>query len=135
MYGLKLASMLCTWMENWAVRENRWGVERDEAICSTSYEGHTNWVNDVLLVNGVLASCSSDRTIKLWDAAGCYPLINPFLSSYAKTSCNVSPCRVNVDTAKLSRVTAGETMTWQGFVDPKPVSRAQHSNVGHSPYV
>eukprot|EP00884_Botryococcus_braunii_P007641 jgi/Botrbrau1/16879/Bobra.150_2s0097.1 len=46
----------------------RWRVEEEEAVCSTSYQAHTDWVNDILLVNGLLASCSSDRTIKLWDA-------------------------------------------------------------------
>ena len=35
-----------------------------------TFEGHTDWVNDVALVDDqVLASCSNDTTVRLWRAA------------------------------------------------------------------
>ncbi|WIA22702.1 hypothetical protein OEZ85_001110 [Tetradesmus obliquus] len=36
--------------------------------CSGSFEGHIDWVNDVLLYQDKLVSCSSDRTVKIWQA-------------------------------------------------------------------
>ena len=37
---------------------------------SAGFLGHSDWVNDVVLVNSdVAASCSSDRTIRLWQAS------------------------------------------------------------------
>lgn len=34
--------------------------------CEASFEGHIDWVNDVLLFRDRLVSCSSDRTVKIW---------------------------------------------------------------------
>ena len=33
-----------------------------------SFEGHSNWVNDAVVVSGALVTCSSDCTISVWDA-------------------------------------------------------------------
>ncbi|KAF8066279.1 wdr48 [Scenedesmus sp. PABB004] len=52
----------------------RWDVGGGRPVCSASFEGHIDWVNDVLLFGERLVSCSSDRTVKVWatgDEARC----------------------------------------------------------------
>ena len=34
-----------------------------------SFEGHTDWVNDIVLVNDILVSCSNDKTVRIWKGA------------------------------------------------------------------
>ncbi|KAF6254461.1 hypothetical protein COO60DRAFT_1627872 [Scenedesmus sp. NREL 46B-D3] len=46
----------------------RWNVGAGSPQCSGSFEGHIDWVNDVLLYQDKLVSCSSDRTVKIWQA-------------------------------------------------------------------
>lgn len=49
----------------------RWhvgGAAGSRPQCSGSFEGHIDWVNDVLLYQDKLVSCSSDRTVKIWQA-------------------------------------------------------------------
>jgi len=33
-----------------------------------TYEGHSNWVNDVVTLGDRLVTCSSDHCVSLWDA-------------------------------------------------------------------
>eukprot|EP00879_Flechtneria_rotunda_P018080 GHRR01018953.1.p1 GENE.GHRR01018953.1~~GHRR01018953.1.p1 ORF type:complete len:757 (+),score=249.11 GHRR01018953.1:300-2570(+) len=52
----------------------RWNVEAGQPKCVANYEGHTDWVNDVLLFQDKLVTCSSDRTVRIWQSnkqAGC----------------------------------------------------------------
>ena len=37
-------------------------------MLEASFEGHNDWVNDIIVVEDVLVSCSSDTIIKLWKA-------------------------------------------------------------------
>ena len=46
----------------------RWNVNQAQPSCETSFEGHIDWVNDVLLFHDKLVTCSSDKTVKLWQA-------------------------------------------------------------------
>ena len=46
----------------------RWDVSGGKPVCEASFEGHTDWVNDIVLTGDLLASCSSDATVKLWRA-------------------------------------------------------------------
>ncbi|XP_057733258.1 uncharacterized protein LOC130948522 isoform X1 [Arachis stenosperma] len=47
----------------------RWSLGDDAATCSATFESHVDWVNDVVLVgDGTLVSCSSDTTLKTWNA-------------------------------------------------------------------
>jgi WD repeat-containing protein 48 len=47
----------------------RWDFGTGRPACSARFEGHVDWVNGLALVGeGLLASCSSDRTVKLWKA-------------------------------------------------------------------
>eukprot|EP00878_Enallax_costatus_P026171 GHUV01028056.1.p1 GENE.GHUV01028056.1~~GHUV01028056.1.p1 ORF type:complete len:268 (+),score=92.17 GHUV01028056.1:306-1109(+) len=46
----------------------RWNVNQAQPSCETSFEGHIDWVNDVLLLYDKLVTCSSDKTVKLWQA-------------------------------------------------------------------
>lgn len=46
----------------------RWNVSQAQPSCETSFEGHIDWVNDVLLFHDKLVTCSSDKTVKLWQA-------------------------------------------------------------------
>jgi WD40 repeat protein len=47
-----------------------------------TYEGHSNWVNDVLTIEDRLVTCSSDHCVSLWNAhpqpAGRPPHTRPF---------------------------------------------------------
>ncbi|CAJ1961000.1 unnamed protein product [Sphenostylis stenocarpa] len=50
-------------------RLKRWVLDVDRATCSATFESHVDWVNDAVLVgDSTLISCSSDTTIKLWNA-------------------------------------------------------------------
>ncbi|XP_027931443.1 WD repeat-containing protein 48-like [Vigna unguiculata] len=51
-------------------RLKRWVLDVDRATCSATFESHVDWVNDTVLVgDSTLVSCSSDTTIKLWNAS------------------------------------------------------------------
>ncbi|XP_058770498.1 uncharacterized protein LOC131644112 [Vicia villosa] len=48
---------------------NRWTLSGDAATCSATFESHLDWVNDAVLVgDSTLVSCSSDTTLKTWNA-------------------------------------------------------------------
>lgn len=48
----------------------RWDFGSGRPRCGARFEGHIDWVNGLALVSSqLLASCSSDRTVKLWKAA------------------------------------------------------------------
>lgn len=61
-------------------------ASRDATVCSwsaegsdcgqwqASFEGHSNWVNDVVTVDDALVSCSSDCTVSVWKANASGPL-------------------------------------------------------------
>jgi len=36
--------------------------------CDVTFEGHVDWVNDVLVYKDRLVTCSSDRSVKIWQA-------------------------------------------------------------------
>ena len=45
----------------------RWGLKEEHTpVFEASYEGHCDWVNDIVFVEQYLASASSDGTVKLW---------------------------------------------------------------------
>ncbi|CAL0302251.1 unnamed protein product [Lupinus luteus] len=47
----------------------RWALADDVATCSATFESHVNWVNDAVIVgDNTLVSCSSDTTVKTWNA-------------------------------------------------------------------
>ncbi|KAI4301877.1 hypothetical protein L6164_035114 [Bauhinia variegata] len=47
----------------------RWALSEDAPTCSATFESHVDWVNDAVLVgDNTLVSCSSDTTLKTWDA-------------------------------------------------------------------
>ncbi|CAJ2631541.1 unnamed protein product [Trifolium pratense] len=50
-------------------RLKRWALAEDVATCSATFESHVDWVNDAVLVgDNTLVSCSSDTTLKTWNA-------------------------------------------------------------------
>ncbi|XP_061348447.1 uncharacterized protein LOC133293849 isoform X1 [Gastrolobium bilobum] len=50
-------------------RLKRWALAEDAATCSATFESHVDWVNDAVLVgDNALVSCSSDTTLKTWNA-------------------------------------------------------------------
>ncbi|KAK7397269.1 hypothetical protein VNO78_18436 [Psophocarpus tetragonolobus] len=50
-------------------RLKRWLLAADRATCSTTFESHVDWVNDAVLAgDSTLVSCSSDTTLKTWNA-------------------------------------------------------------------
>ncbi|KAL2325440.1 hypothetical protein Fmac_024498 [Flemingia macrophylla] len=47
----------------------RWALADYVSTCSATFESHVDWVNDSVLVgDNVLVSCSSDTTLKTWNA-------------------------------------------------------------------
>ncbi|KAI4350029.1 hypothetical protein L6164_010557 [Bauhinia variegata] len=47
----------------------RWALAEDAPTCSATFESHVDWVNDAVLVgDNTLVSCSSDTTLKTWNA-------------------------------------------------------------------
>ncbi|KAJ7978062.1 WD repeat-containing protein [Quillaja saponaria] len=50
-------------------RLKRWALAEDGATCSATFESHVDWVNDAVLAgDDTLVSCSSDSTLKTWNA-------------------------------------------------------------------
>ncbi|KAH1259404.1 hypothetical protein GLYMA_03G244500v4 [Glycine max] len=50
-------------------RLKRWALGVDRATCLATFESHVDWVNDAVLVgDSTLVSCSSDTTLKTWNA-------------------------------------------------------------------
>ena len=60
--------MLSTSLTHGPFESHRWDQSAGRPSCAASYEGHIDWVNDIALVNDLLVSCSSDRTVKVWKA-------------------------------------------------------------------
>lgn len=46
----------------------RWRCDVGKPECDVTFEGHVDWVNDVLLYQDRLVTCSSDRAVKIWQA-------------------------------------------------------------------
>ncbi|KAK7269263.1 hypothetical protein RIF29_21984 [Crotalaria pallida] len=47
----------------------RWSLAEEAVTCSATFESHVDWVNDAVLVgDSTLVSCSSDTTVKTWNA-------------------------------------------------------------------
>eukprot|EP00775_Hariotina_reticulata_P005150 gene5150-5390_t len=44
----------------------RWDVTASKPACQASFEGHIDWVNHLLLYKDRLVTCSSDKTVKIW---------------------------------------------------------------------
>ncbi|GAX75270.1 hypothetical protein CEUSTIGMA_g2715.t1 [Chlamydomonas eustigma] len=44
----------------------RWNVAGPQPWWEASFDGHTDWVNDIVLYNDILMSCSNDKTVKIW---------------------------------------------------------------------
>ena len=59
----------------------RWQLGPEGCGCEASFEGHGNWVNDVVLLGDVLVTCSNDRMLKLWKAASNGARICPLFHS------------------------------------------------------
>ncbi|KAF1893969.1 hypothetical protein Lal_00003884 [Lupinus albus] len=50
-------------------RLKRWALSEDAPTCSATFESHVDWVNDAVIVgDNTLVSCSSDTTLKTWNA-------------------------------------------------------------------
>ncbi|KAK7258759.1 hypothetical protein RIF29_24344 [Crotalaria pallida] len=50
-------------------RLKRWALADDTVTCSATFESHVDWVNDAVIVgDNTLVSCSSDTTVKTWNA-------------------------------------------------------------------
>ena len=51
----------------------RWNISEEEqqACLEANFEGHTDWVNAITLIDeDILVSCSSDKTLRVWKAKG-----------------------------------------------------------------
>ncbi|KAK9814325.1 hypothetical protein WJX72_004061 [[Myrmecia] bisecta] len=48
----------------------KWQTRGADNACEASFEGHVDWVNDVVVVQEALVSCSSDRMLQVWQANG-----------------------------------------------------------------
>lgn len=48
----------------------KWDITRPQATFVQNFEGHVDWVNDIVTISRLLISCSSDRTVKVWHENG-----------------------------------------------------------------
>jgi WD40 repeat protein len=68
--ALQLAANLHAAMILLPAGVDRWDVTAGRPSCQTSFEGHIDWVNDLLLYQDRLVTCSSDKTVKIWQTDG-----------------------------------------------------------------
>lgn len=50
----------------------RWDAQSEQVQVEASYEGHSDWVNSIAVIEDMLVSCSSDTLVQFWqkDATG-----------------------------------------------------------------
>ena len=46
----------------------RWNVSGEHTQSEASFEGHSDWVNSIAILEDILVSCSSDSTVQFWRA-------------------------------------------------------------------
>lgn len=44
----------------------RWDIDEKQPVHQSSYEGHADWVNDCVVVNDLLLTCSNDSVVRVW---------------------------------------------------------------------
>ncbi|KAF7817856.1 WD repeat-containing protein 48 [Senna tora] len=101
----------------------RWALAEDAATCSATFESHVDWVNDAVIVgNSTLVSCSSDTTLKAWDAlsdGACTRTLNQH-SDYV--TC-LAAAEKNVINIVASGGLGGEVFIWDLEASVTPVSK------------
>jgi len=46
----------------------RWSVGAGQPALDANFEGHADWVNDIVVIQDLLVSCSNDKTVRMWSA-------------------------------------------------------------------
>lgn len=69
-----------------------WDTAAESPALLHEHVGHTDWVNDLVLLGDVLVSCSSDKTLRVWQpnapepALGCLTGHNDYVTSLAAST-------------------------------------------------
>ncbi|KAJ4836958.1 hypothetical protein Tsubulata_037671, partial [Turnera subulata] len=101
----------------------RWALSEDSASCSATFESHVDWVNDAVLAgDSTLVSCSSDTTLKTWNA-----LSDGTCTRTLRQHSDYVTCLASAD--KNSNIVAsgglgGEVFIWDLEAAVTPVSKA-----------
>lgn len=65
----------------------RWELGHKTPLCQGTYEGHVDWVNDLVLVQDSLVSCSNDKTVKVWQTEPEGKCVHTFMSHTDYVTC------------------------------------------------
>ncbi|XP_068495651.1 uncharacterized protein [Phaseolus vulgaris] len=112
-------------------RLKRWVLAVDRATCSATFESHVDWVNDAVLVgDSTLVSCSSDTTLKTWNALSLGTCTRTLRQHSDYVTCLASA-------GKNSNIVAsgglgGEVFIWDIEAAATPVSKSNDTTVDES---
>ncbi|KAK7332912.1 hypothetical protein VNO80_29668 [Phaseolus coccineus] len=112
-------------------RLKRWVLAVDRATCSATFESHVDWVNDAVLVgDSTLVSCSSDTTLKTWNALSLGTCTRTLRQHSDYVTCLASA-------GKNSNIVAsgglgGEVFIWDIEAAATPVSKSNDTAVDES---
>ncbi|XP_047153220.1 WD repeat-containing protein 48-like [Vigna umbellata] len=112
-------------------RLKRWVLSVDRATCSATFESHVDWVNDAVLVgDSTLVSCSSDTTLKTWNALSLGTCTRTLRQHSDYVTCLAAA-------GKNSNIVAsgglgGEVFVWDIEAATTPVSKSNDSTVDES---
>ncbi|KAK7337859.1 hypothetical protein VNO77_18447 [Canavalia gladiata] len=112
-------------------RLKRWALAEDAATCSATFESHVDWVNDAVLVgDNTLVSCSSDTTLKTWNALSIGTCTRTFRQHNDYVTCLAAA-------GKNSNIVAsgglgGEVFIWDIEAALTPVSKSNDAMVDES---
>lgn len=104
----------------------RWAQHGSGMQLETNYEGHIDWVNDLALLGDTLVSCSSDQTLKVWQAMG-----TGQCAATLKSHSDYVTCMATSSSAGLlaSGGLRGEVMLWDMAILQQVLgSQQQHSH-------
>ncbi|WJX85511.1 hypothetical protein P8452_67950 [Trifolium repens] len=112
-------------------RLKRWALAEDAATCSATFESHVDWVNDAVLVgDNTLVSCSSDTTLKTWNALSAGTCVRTHRQHTDYVTCLAAA-------GKNSNIVAsgglgGEVFLWDIEAALAPVSKGNDAMVDES---
>ncbi|CAK8544727.1 unnamed protein product [Lathyrus sativus] len=112
-------------------RLKRWALSEDVATCSATFESHVDWVNDAVLVgDNTLVSCSSDATLKTWNALSTGTCVRTHRQHTDYVTCLAAA-------GKNSNIVAsgglgGEVFMWDIEAALAPVSKCNDATVDES---
>ncbi|KAL2954515.1 hypothetical protein AAZX31_19G226700 [Glycine max] len=112
-------------------RLKRWALDVNRATSSATFESHVDWVNDAVLVgDSTLVSCSSDTTLKTWNALSFGTCTRTLRQHFDYVTCLAAA-------GKNSNIVAsgglgGEVFIWDIEAAITPVSKCNDATIDES---